>query len=299
MTDVNKGILLAFLAYGTYACSDAFVKAAGGMPVFVIGLYVTAFALVPVALFKPGHEKWAEVFVLNNPKIVHLRAASGVLAGMCAFYAFTTLPLAEAYAIIFLIPAFSTLIAIFVLKEPVGWRRWLAVILGFAGILIVIRPGFREIEPGHIAGLGTAFFGAVTITALRRLSTSEKMLSLIAMVGVWSFGANGLLAAVFTGFPLPERDQFYALVGAGLMAGFAQIAIIRASGLAPASTIAPTQYSQMIWAIAIGYFAFAEVPEPATFAGMAVIAFSGMLIFIREEKRIGPRRRITLLRNRL
>ena len=299
MTDITKGILLAFLAYGTYACSDAFVKAAGGMPVFVIGIYVTLFALIPVAMFKPGHEKWLDIFKLNNPRIVHLRAASGVVAGMCGFYAFTTLPLAEAYALIFLIPAFSTLIAIFVLKEDVRWRRWLAVILGFAGVLLVIRPGFREIEPGHLAGLGTAFFGAVTITALRRISGSEKLLSLIAMVGLWSLAANSVAAAVFTGFVIPTRPELLVLAGAGLLSGVAQILIIRASALAPASTIAPTQYSQMIWAIGIGFFVFAEVPEPFTFIGMAVIAASGILIFIREEKRIGPRRRITLLRNRL
>ncbi len=298
MSDLTKGILLAFAAYGSYACSDAFVKAVGaGQSIFITTFFVTTFALAPLILFKPRQERWRDAFSFTNRVMVHVRAISGAIAGICGYTAFTTLPLAEAYALIFLIPAFATVLSIIFLKEQVGWRRWAAVLLGFLGVLLVIRPGLREIEPGHVAGLGTAFFGAVSIIALRKISGSEKMISIMLAVGAWSCTIN--LVLVYPDFSIPDRPVIALMFAAGCLSGFAQILIIRASALAAASSLAPTQYSQMLWAIAIGYLFFAEVPDSFTLFGMAVIAASGLMIFVREEKRIGPRRKITLFRNRI
>ena len=164
MTAANspiKGIGLGFLAYFLFSCSDANVKALGGhLPVFEIGFFSTLFAALVLLFLKPRDERWRDAIHMHRPRLVALRGLAGGVAGILGIYAFTTLPFAEAYALIFLSPSIATILSIFLLSEQVGWRRWLAVALGFAGVLAIVRPGFETLELGHLAAFAVSFCAA-------------------------------------------------------------------------------------------------------------------------------------------
>src|SRR5688572_30344497 len=156
-----KGIALGFLAYFLFSCSDANVKALGGqLPVFEIGFFSTLFAALVLLFLKPRDERWRDAIRMRRPGLVALRGVAGATAGILGIYAFTTLPFAEAYALIFLSPSIATILSIFLLSEQVGWRRWTAVGIGFAGVLAIVRPGFETLELGHLAAFAVSFCAA-------------------------------------------------------------------------------------------------------------------------------------------
>ncbi len=294
----TKGMFVGLAAYAFYAFSDALIKSTGGLAsVFEIAFFITLFSAIPIILGKPKEEKWRDALVVKNKVKVHVRAISGLCGGLCAIYAFTHLELAEAYALIFLIPAFTTVISTFVLGEGVRWKRWAAVTLGFIGVLIVLRPGFEEVKLAHLGGLGCAFFGAISITTMRSISGSEKRITILSVVFIYALTFNGL--AMLTTFERPGQELLLLLFLGGIFSGLGHLSMIHAISMIPANNIAPTQYSQMIWAIVLGVIFFSEVPDIYTLAGLFTIGLSGILIFHREEERLGERKRITLFRNRI
>ncbi|MCQ8780618.1 DMT family transporter [Mangrovibrevibacter kandeliae] len=294
---MQVGILLAFMAYLSFSCGDASVKALGDtLPVFEIGFFVSLFALVPTLLTKRPEDDWASILRPTRPWLVLVRAVSGTTGGILSVIAFTTLPLAEAYALIFLLPVLVTIFSRLVLKETIGWKRWSAVLLGLCGVLLVVRPGFREILPGHFAAFGCAVCGAVTVIVLRVLGPSERRITLIGAVLVSAVAVNGVLMA--TTYVHPGRGDFAVLLLGGLAAGLGHLCIVFATRTAPAARVAPTQYSQIIWAALLGAAFFGEYPDAISVAGMAMVGCSGLFTFVREEKRVGWSRKTPLLRNR-
>jgi len=291
------GILLAFAAYFSFACGDATLKAIGDrLPVFEIGFFISLFALIPALFTKRPEDNWSNVFVPKRPGLLVLRMASGTMGGILGVVAFTTLPLAEAYALIFLLPIFVTVFSFVVLKEEIGWRRWLAVFGGLAGVLLVVRPGFREILPGHFAAIGVAICGAATVLVLRVLGPSERRVTLIGAVLVAAILVNGIL--MVPSFATPSLDLWPLLLFGGLVVGLAHLLLVFATRLAPASSVAPTQYSQIIWAAVLGAAFFGEYPDVLAMVGMALVGISGLFTFVREkEKTVWPQK-TPLLRNR-
>ncbi len=193
---------------------------------------------------------------MQRPWLVHLRAIVSIFGSICSVYAFTHLPLAEAYALIFLVPFFVTLFSMLLLGEPIGWRRWLAVAFGFVGILLVVRPGFREITLAHGAGLGVAVTAGINFVLMRKLAGSERRTTLIATLYLYLLAAYGLL--LLRDFHMPDRQTMLALLAAGCFSGVGHQLILTASKLAPASHIGPVQYSQIGWAIFYGIVFFGE-----------------------------------------
>ncbi len=294
-----KGVAVGLLTYGLFSSTDASVKALGGfgMPVFEINFMVTLITFVgTIGFAKPRAEKWSEVFHLNRPGLVLVRAFCGVGAGLCGVYAFTTLPLAEAYALLFLMPAFATVLSIPLLGEEVGWRRGLAVVAGFAGVLLVVRPGFRELHLGHLAAALAALLSALAMITLRVLGRTEKRVSVLAVVYIVVLVVNlPFMLATFRPISAAEGGL---LLYAGLVGGIGQITMMIATKLAPANRVAPTQYSQIVWAVTYGALFFNEFPDWVAFLGMALVAGSGLFTFFREEQLHQWSRRMPLLRNR-
>jgi drug/metabolite transporter (DMT)-like permease len=293
-----KGIVRGFLAYSLFSWGDGSVKAlAGGPSVFEIGFFVTLFALMVVVAFgRPRGERWRDLFRMNHPRLVMTRTAAGITAGLCGIIAFTTIPFAEAYALIFLSPAIVTILSVGLLGEQIRWRRWLAVAVGFAGVLIIVRPGFRELLPGHFAALTVSLCAATTVLVLRRIGRTEKRTSLIGVVLLSALVFNGIL--MLPGFQWPTSEQLIFLASAGCLAAGGHLSLLAATRLAPASQVAPTQYCQMVWAVVVGWIVYKEMPDGFTIAGLALIAFSGLFTILREEQVAGWWQRIILLRNR-
>ena len=208
-----------------------------------------------------------------------------------------TVILAEVYALIFMAPLFVTLLSIVFLKEQVGPWRWFAVIAGFAGVLLVVRPGFRELELGHFAALIVAFLAAATIILMRSLAQERQTTMLGVLVG-YGLIFNGLFAAA-TSFTLPGWSTLGLLILVGACTACGHRLQLLATRRAPANQIAPTHYSQMIWAVIIGAAFFNEFPDLFTLAGLAVIGLSGLLTLVRERIRLGTVRWNPFARNRL
>jgi S-adenosylmethionine uptake transporter len=279
-----KGILLGFLAMAIFACGDAGVKAIGSrMTVFEITFFTTLFACVAVPFVRQPNERWRDMFRMHRPGLVMVRTIAGVFAGLFSVYAFTTLPFAEVYSLIFLSPLFVTILSIPFLGETVGWRRALAILIGFAGVLLVVRPGFRELTPGHLAALGASICGATTVLALRALGPTEKRITLMGVVFAAALAINGAIMAFDFHVPAP-RDLLLSAF-AGLCGGTAHMLLMAAMRAAPANRVAPTQYSQLVWAILLGALFFSEFPDATAFAGIALVTFAGLFTFVREEKR--------------
>lgn len=283
---MSQGILVGFLAYGIFSCSDAFVKALGGrLSVFEIGFFAGLFALFALPFSKPASQSWRSAFTVTRPWLVLMRALTGTIAGILAVFAFTTLPLAEAYSLIFLAPPIATLLSVLLLGERIGWRRVLATIAGFCGVMLVVRPGFRELLPGHFAAIAAAVCAAGSLLMLRVLGRTESCATLLVCTMGLSVAANGIAMAF--DFHWPSAMDFGGLAAAGILSGAAQILIMLAIQLAPASRIAPVQYSQIIWAVMLGAVFFREVPDAMALAGMGLVAISGLVTFLREGPKSG------------
>ncbi len=296
---MNNGILLALLAYAVYSWSDAAVKGlGGGLTVFEIGFYAALLSSACMVLATFRSENWLQFWRMRRPWGVQARALSGATASVLGVIAFTSIPLAEVYALIFLAPLFVTILSVIFLKEHVGPWRWMAVVIGFAGVLLVVRPGFRELEFGHLAALFIALLAAISIILMRSLSAHETRATMLGYLMLYVLLFNGAAMAV-TSAELPNGHELSLLLVTGVFGAVGNILILRATRLSPASHLAPAHYSQIIWAVVIGALIFEEQPDLITLLGLAVIVGSGLLTLAREKIRLGTVRWNPFGRNRL
>jgi drug/metabolite transporter (DMT)-like permease len=279
-----QGVLLAFLAYSAYAVSDASVKLLHGTLSVHEAVFFGALSgvLVLPLLRRPG-ERLVEVFRARNRLMWFARAGAALTGSIGSVTAFTHLSMAEAFSLLFLMPTFVTVLSVAFLKEPVGWRRWLAVLMGFAGVLVVLRPGFRELNIGHLGAMVGGFSGAFTVVMLRAFGKTETRLSLYGAGLIGPILGGGLL--MLPDFTWPTPMQWVWLMGYGLLMALANVLVMLASARIPASLVAPAQYSQMIWAIALGYLVFGDGIDAMMALGVAIIILSGLMTFMRERVR--------------
>jgi S-adenosylmethionine uptake transporter len=294
---VTLGLCYALLAFLLYASGDALIKMAGATThVFVMAFFVTAFAVLPVLLARPAHERWSAFWRMNVPGLTVLRGLAGVGAGMCGFYSFSVLPLSEAYTLFFLMPLFVTVLSIVFLKEQVGWRRWAALAIGMVGVLVVIRPGFRELYPAHLTAVMAGFCGAVAMVIVRQIGSIEKRTSLFGVSFGLALLVNGILMA--RSFTMPDLATLGLLAGAGVLHGTATLLLLFASQRVPANRMAPVQYTQLIWGVVFGLALFGEHPDIIAVFGLLLVAVSGLATFIREDARGSWPRNFRDIRNR-
>lgn len=279
------GVLFSLAAYLLYSCCDAIIKGFGSnLSVFEIAFWTALFSFLPAIFTKPKGEHWRQVLRLRHPWLVHLRGISGLLGNLCIIFAFVHIPLAEAYSIAFLAPIFVVFLSSRLLDETVTWQRWLFLAASFAGVLLVVRPGFRELGLGHLAALGAACLGGITTTVLRKVAPVEKRVSLIGIPLGYIVIVNGIL--MLPGFHWPSAQEFALLLLIGGLGGTGNILFIAATRRIPASQIAPGQYSQIAWAIIFGAIFFHEYPDLIGYVGLVVVAAGGILNVISDETRI-------------
>ncbi|WP_158885451.1 DMT family transporter [Rhodanobacter sp. L36] len=279
-----KGVLLGFLAFAAYAVSDAFVKSLrGSLPAYEAVFFGAAMALAALPFIKSRNDRWREVLVAQRPGPYLVRSVASAIGSTAAVIAFTALPMAEAFALIFLMPIFVTLLSVLVLKEHVGWRRWSAVVAGFIGVLVVLRPGFRALGVGHLAALVCGFASAIAMIAMRVAGPHEKRITLYGAGVVGPMLLTGVLM-LLQDFYWPNLHQWMLLLGYGLLAALAAVLLMLATQKSPANHVAPTQYSQMLWAVFLGYLLFGDGLDWPMAIGIAIILGAGLFTFVREEK---------------
>lgn len=275
-----RGALLALAAFGVYATHDVVIKFLGSdysafQIMFFSGLL--GFPLIAVILLS---DKSDGNLVARHPWWSTLRALTAVTTGAAAFYAFSVLPLAQTYAIFFAMPLLITLLAIPMLGEKVGARRGIAVAVGLAGVLIVLRPGNAALSWGHLAALSAALTGALNSVIVRKIGSRERSAVLLLYPMIASFFITGTtLPFVYVPMPIEHLALMAVISVFGLAAAQLTIAAYRT---APAIIVAPMQYSQIIWAALYGALFFDEFPDQWTVIGTSVIIASGIYIVLRE-----------------
>ena len=288
------GVVLAFLAYASFSVADALIKATGpALSVFEIAFFTTSFSIIPAMLTKRG-ERWRDMYRLQHPWLVHLRCLTAISGTACVMYAFTHIQFADVYAIGFTTPLFVTLLAVLVLHEKVALHRWVLLFISFLGVVLVIRPGMRELASGHYVMMVGAMLGAVTTTILRHVAPRERRVSLVGLQVLYSGIINAVL--MIPTFVIPSLEQLGILLGIGLLGGMGGLLLIQASKQTPANLIAPVQYSQLIWAILFGALFFGEYPDWIAILGMLVVVGAGLLNVLSERPRIRWKPRVFFFR---
>jgi drug/metabolite transporter (DMT)-like permease len=279
------GVAFSLCAYFLYSCCDAIIKGFGSsLSVYEIAFFCALFSFLPAIFTKPKGEHWRAALRMRHPYLVHLRSLTGAAGNLCIIYAFVTIPLAEAYSIAFLAPIFVVALSATLLRETVGWQRWLFLMASFCGVLLVVRPGFRDLQLGHFTAMLAAMAGAISTTVLRKVAPVEKRVSLIGVPLGYILVINGLL--MIHGFELPTLKEFAFFLTVGLIGGTGNIVFIAATRRAGASQIAPAQYSQIVWSILFGAVFYAEFPDLIAYFGLAAVALSGVMNVISDETRI-------------
>jgi len=276
------GIAYRMAAMVCVALLSAAVKWSGhrGVPVFEMVFFRNAFAFVPILAYIARTTGFS-VLKTKLP-LGHLhRSVVGLIGMTCSFSALQHLALTEATAFTFCAPLFMTALSALMLREPVGWHRWGAVVVGFVGVLIMVRP-----EPGHmnVAGVGfglTAALGsALAMVQIRQIAVTEKGPTIVfyfTLAGTVLGGAVSLFNWV-----TPDPMTLVVLIAGGLVGGVGQLFLTEAIRVAPVGVVAPFDYSQLIWATGLGYLVWGELPHAATLAGALVVAASGIYILHRE-----------------
>ncbi|MEO5806855.1 DMT family transporter [Devosia sp.] len=277
------GVIFALGAYAVFCVGDALIKAIGpSVSVFEMAFFTTIFSMAPAVLSNRG-EQWRFMFRMRHPWLLQLRCLCAIGSTACVMYAFTHIPLTEVYAIAFAAPILTTILSVFFLREHMTPLRWLMLAVGFAGVLLVIRPGFRALELGHVMMMGAAVSSALAAIILRHIAPVEQRISIIGMSAIYSLLFNGAL--MLPDFTMPTAHQMLMFLLVGATGGTGQVLIIAATRVTPASVVAPLQYSQLIWAILFGAMFYHEFPDQIAVVGLLIVVVAGMTNVINEETR--------------
>lgn len=269
------------LSIALFSLMDASVKWLGATyPTTQIMFFRCVVALIPIAVIiamrgGPG-------VLRTRQKSLHLlRSLLGVTAMGLAFYAFPLIPLAEAISILHTAPIFMTALSVLLLRETVGLRRWAAVIAGFIGMLLVVRPGSASFEIGSLYMLAAALLIACTTTIIRHLSARDDPVCItfyFTLTGIVVSGAGLLLQD----WILPPLADLSLLILVGLLGGMAQYLMTLSYRHVAIGIVAPLKYLSIVFGGLIAYLVWKEVPDLYSTLGIGVIIFSGLYTLHRE-----------------
>lgn len=280
MGNNTKGALFALLAFAIFSTHDVIVKVLGASysPVQIVFFSVLlGFPGVTLMLMRdttsgnlrPRHPWWTA-----------LRTGATTLTGATAYYAFSALPLAQVYAILFATPLLITILSIPILGEQVRLRRWMAVLVGLCGVIVVLRPGTQELTLGHGAALLAAIGSAIASIIVRKIGRDERSVVLLIFPMMTNFVVMGV-ALPFVYVPMPI-EHLVAIAVMSCLILVASSLVISAYKEGEAVVVAPMQYSQIIWASLFGVLMFEETLDMNTLTGATIIIASGLYIVLRE-----------------
>jgi drug/metabolite transporter (DMT)-like permease len=217
----------------------------------------------------------------TQPSLQIFRGLTLFFANILFFFAISIISMAKALTLAFVAPLITTALSPFFLGENVGFRRWSAVLVGFIGSLIVIRPGFIDFDLASIAALGTGFFYGIYLIITRKLHTSDTPLLTLLLTGVVGL----IIASVLVPFVWinPTFNQWLLLASMGIFACFGHLFLILSLKYADASKLAPFSYFEIFTNVLLGYHFFGDFPDYWTWVGLTIIVFSGVYISFRER----------------
>mgnify|MGYP005727266093 FL=1 len=276
-----KAIIFNLLAWVMLPIMDGFAKyLSADLPVLQITwaryFFTVVFTFPLMFFFFKKYLVWTD-----KPKLQLIRGLILLTANISFFYSISVISLPKALTLAFVAPLVVTAFSPFFLGESVGYRRWAAVIIGFIGSLVVIRPGFLEINLASLAALGTGIMYGFYLIITRKLSTSDNPLLTLLLTGV----VGAIIATTFMPFVWvsPTFNQWSIMAAIGLFACIGHLFIILSLKFADASKLAPFSYFEIVTNIIIAYYFFGDFPDSWTFLGLFIIVFSGIYISRREN----------------
>ena len=275
------GVLYGIASVACFAMMDASVKWLDMFPVGQVLFSRFFFGLIPILMLVPRGE-FKTFYKTSRPKLHAFRAITGTLAIIALFIALREIPLADVVSLTFGGPIFVTLGSIFFLSEKVGVKRWLAVLIGFFGMLLIVKPAYEELNIYYIFPIIFCIFFACVALSIRSLSSTEPNYRIALYFSLLSM-IVGLLTLPF-GWVMPNKFEFFLLIFTGLVGSVANILLTVSLRYAEASLVTPTKYLNLVFAILLGYFIWSEIPKVLTLVGAGLIIISSVIIFMRESE---------------
>ena len=275
-----KAIIFSLLGWMFLPVMDGFAKyLSADLPVLQITwaryFFTVAFTLPIMFFFYNRQLVWSD-----KPKLQILRGLILLSANICFFYSISIISLAKALTLAFIAPLIVTILSPVFLGEKVGIRRWLAVIVGFFGSLIVLRPGFVEINLASIAALATGVLYGFYLIVTKKLHKSDHPLLTLLLTGVVGAIIGSLIVPSI--WVQPSIQEWYMMFAIGFFASIGHLFLILSLRFADASKLAPFGYFEIVTNIIIGYYYFNHLPDLFHFIGLFIIIASGIYIFKRE-----------------
>jgi len=283
MSNSLKGILCLITAGAILAFTDGLSKfLTGGYPPGQILFFRSVFVFIPIAFMVWRKGGFRTVLIVDRRGQL-MRGLFAVVTSFLFMIAIKHMPLADITAIMFATPIIMTALAPYFLGEEVGWRRWTAVIIGFSGILLMIRPSGEALFWPALLALAATFFNSFRDLATRHLSRTEDangiMICTTACVMLGGFGS------LFFGWRAPDLQGLALFALTGVLQGIGQYFLVVAFLFGEAVVVAPFRYFALIWATLYGYLMFGDIPGLDTLTGAAIVVGSGLFIFYREARK--------------
>jgi len=280
MESNTRGTLYMMIGGLLLTCQDAISKwLTDDWHAGEIMAYRGLFMLLPVLVWIAWRRD-RSALVPNRPGAVGLRAGFTLVTSLFVVLSFAYLPLADALAIIFVNPLLVTALAPLLLGERVGWRRWSAVGVAFAGVLLMTRPGETGLAWVVAIPLTAALFAALRDVTTRRIGTADGT-TCVLFYSVLVTVLGGAATLPF-GTHWPSGNDWGLFAAAGLLGVASHMFTIRAFQIAAAATVAPFKYLSLVWAAALGYLIWGDVPDGLKVAGAALVVGSGLYVLYRE-----------------
>lgn len=273
------GIGLMLLSISMFSFGDALGKFL--VSTYAVGQLLWLRACAALLLLAPFIWRNRAAFMqLERPWLQLVRVILSTLEVAAFFLATVYLPLADVITYYLAGPIFVTALSALVLREHVGWRRWTAILIGFCGVLIALRPSAQTFSLPALIALGGSLSFAVLMLITRSLrSTPDIVMASSQFVGTFTLGA----AMASFGWVTPTPGSLVMFAAAGIISVTALFCVNRSLKLAPASVVVPYQYTMIVWAVLFGFVVFGDVPHPATIIGATIIIGAGLYIYLRER----------------
>ena len=268
-----------FISVCAFSLMDVLVKWSDAYPVGQVLFFRGFCGIIPI-LFLIPRDRFLDFYKTTRPLLHFKRCLSGLIALVAIFIALRNLPLATVVSITFAAPIFTTIFSIFLLKEKVGLYRWLAVLVGFVGIIVITEPGFSSLNLYYIYPIIFCLGLSYVAIAIRKLSTTEPVW-LISFFFSFSIAILGLLS-LFQGWVMPNFLDLFLLSMVGILGGLANLWLSQSYKYSEVSLVTPLKYLALVFAIIFGYFIWSEVPTMKTLMGALLVILSSFIIFRRE-----------------
>jgi len=273
------GFLYMFISICAFSIMDLIVKWSENYPIGEVLFFRGFFGMIPIFFLIPK-ERYFNFYKTNRPFLHFRRCVSGLVAIVAIFIALRKLPLATVVSITFAAPIFTTIMSIFFLSEKVGLYRWLAVLVGFVGILIISEPGFSSLNFYYIYPIIFCLGLSYVAIAIKQLSSTEP----VWLIGLY-FSFSIMIMSFFTlpqGWIMPNLKDLFLLCMVGILGGLANLWLTQSYKYAEVSLVTPLKYLALLFAIFFGYIFWDETPTIKTLLGAALVIISSIIIFRRE-----------------